>query len=409
MSLTPKNKTYYTFGISDSPESTGKSRQWFFNPKQSVFLNAYESGLTNKQLAARFFVEEPAMEKFIRKLKNKGVIPEGKKLRPNLIKLYKAALKKVKKWATNPTFENWYKYFGKGSGSGDQVTKNVGRNIRAYFTGEKFALRAGSMIGGEEVTRILDSLKIKKEIPIKAQNVLKTFTKDLFISKRADRGRDISIGNKLRNSFQKVIELNKEFKKNPGITLTQLGKNLYKGEFIRGDKETRLRLLTTISDDVAKYLQALTPKEGGKGFAREVPKGMSAEWSPPTGEKLKNIMARIASQTEGFRFQDGTLRHYKFSIRDAMLKLAPETTRNLRRVLEGTPGVIDEVVGLSATFKRAPGYTELMQLIPNKTNIQKGIELDRRFGPLLENALKGEFEVLMILIKHHKLLLKNIK
>ena len=71
---------------------------------------------------------------------------------------------------------------------------------------------------------------------------------------------------------------------------------------------TKLRLATTTSDDVAKYLQALNG-------ARKVPKGMSSQWSPPTGEKLKGIVSYIGSQTDGFRFREGTLRKYKFSIR----------------------------------------------------------------------------------------------
>ena len=378
---TPRDKTYFSFGRS-SPERIKDS--WYFNPKQSVFLNAVKQGLTNKQLADKFKTEEHVIEKHIRKLKDQGVLEDFKKLRPNLVKKYKDALKKVKRWAKNPTFENWNKFFGP-SVPYQQVNKDIGRNIRAYFTGEKITRGGSSTIGGEESTRILNSLNVKKEIPKNAQNVLKTFTKDLFTSKRADFGRKVSSENKLEKSFQKVIDINKQFKKDPSISLIGLTKALNKSEFTKGDSATKLRLATTVSDDVAKYLQALNK-------ARKVPKGMSSQWSPPTGEKLNEIVDRIASQTGDFRFQEGTLRKYKFSIRDALLNLRPNTTENLRRVLSGTPGVIDEVVGLSATYQRAPGYTEFMQLIPDEVNRQKNFLLDRRFGPVLENALQGDFE-----------------
>jgi len=379
--ITPRDKTYFSFGRS-SPERIKDS--WYFNPKQSVFLNAVNQGLTNKQLADKFKTEEHIIEKHIRKLKDQGVLEDFKKLRPNLVKKYKDALKKVKRWAKNPTFENWNKFFGP-SVPYQQVNKDISRNIRAYFTGEKITRGGTSTIGGEESTRILNSLNIKKEIPKNAQNVLKTFTKDLFTSKRADFGRKVSTKNKLEKSFQKVIDINKQFKKDPSISLIDLTKALNKSEFTKGDDATKLRLATTVSDDVAKYLQALNK-------ARKVPKGMSSQWSPPTGEKLNEIVDRIASQTGDFRFQEGTLRKYKFSIRDALLNLRPNTTENLRRVLSGTPGVIDEVVGLSATYQRAPGYTEFMQLIPDEVNRQKNFLLDRRFGPVLENALQGDFE-----------------
>ena len=87
MALKPVNPKYYTYGISTSFESDPnpgtKMRTWYFNPKDSVFINAYNSGLTNKQLATRFFTGESAIEKHIRKLKVDGLIGEGKKLRPN--------------------------------------------------------------------------------------------------------------------------------------------------------------------------------------------------------------------------------------------------------------------------------------------------------------------------------------
>ena len=393
MAIIPENKKFYSYGISKSLEGTGaKVNTWYFDPPNETFLKAYNSGLTNKQLAKKFFTGESAIEKHIRKLKTEGLIEEGKKLRPNLIKKYKKALQKVKLWAKNPTFENWSKYFGRQSSyatpsttSGQQVVKDIGRNIRAYFTGEKFQKPGGAMIGGEETTRILNSLDAKKVIPLKAQNVLKTFTKDFFTSKRADAARNVSTENKFKRSFKKVIDINKEFKKNPKITLNRLTENLYKNEFTEGDDLTKLRLATTTSDDVAKYLQALSG-------ARKAPKGMAKLFSPPTGEKLNEIVDRIASQTGDFRFQEGTLRRYKFSIRDSLLGLRPNTTIGLRRILVGTPGVVDEVVGVSATFQRAPGYTEFMQLIPEEVNKQKNFLLDRRFGPLLENALQGEFE-----------------
>ena len=135
---------------------------------------------------------------------------------------------------------------------------------------------------------------------------------------------------------------------------------------------------------------------------------MSSQWSPPTGEKLASIMSYIGNQTEGFRFREGTLRKYKFSIRDAALNLAPNTTYNLRNTLKGTPGVIDEVVGLSSTFKNAPGYTEFMQLIPDNIN-KKKIVIDNKFKVVLENALQGEFDGVVEFNKESKAFAKKFK
>mgnify|MGYP001368395479 FL=1 len=361
MAKTPKNTKYFTLGRSG----------YFFDPPDSVFINAFNKNLTNKQLADRFFASETAIEKHIRGLKEKGLISSIKKIRPDDLAKYKKGIRRLKNWANNPTLKNWSKYFGTTSVEGKK--RDIGRQIRAYFTGEKILNPASK--------EILDYLKIKDDIPNNAQNVLKTFTTDFFKKNRTQFGAlDASKSTRLKESFEKVIAINKEFKKNPEINLNTLTKNLYKTQFTKGDDATKLRLATTTSDDVAKYLQALNK-------ARTVPKGMSSQWSPPTGEKLAAIMSYIGNQTDGFRFREGTLRNYKFSIRDAALNLAPNTTQNLRNILKGTPGVIDEVVGLSSTFKNAPGYTEFMQLIPEGINKKKAV-IDNKFRELYGNSLK---------------------
>jgi len=382
MAKTPKNTKYFTMGRGG----------YFFDPPESVFVNAFNKNLTNKQLADKFFVSETAIEKHIRGLKAEGVISDIKKIRPGDLAKYKKGIRRLKNWSKNPTLKNWAKYFGTTSAEGK--APDVGRQIRAYFTGEEILKPASK--------EILDYLKVKESVPTNAQSVLKTFTTDFFKTNRTAFGAlDVSTSNRLKESFDRVIAINKEFKKNPAIDLDTLTKNLYKTEFTKGDDAIKLRLATTTSDDVAKYLQALNK-------ARAVPKGMSNQWSPPTGEKLKGIVSYIGSQTDGFRFREGTLRKYKFSIRDAALNLAPNTTYNLRNILKGTPGVIDEVAGLSSTFAKAPGYTEFMQLIPGDINKKKAV-IDNKFKTVLENALQGEFDGVKDFNKESKAFAKKFK
>jgi hypothetical protein len=316
------------------------------------------------------------------KLKTTTIVVDGVKytipnnaMKPGSAKGFIKFLNKLEK---NPTIENYRNLVAK-------LPKDVAnqvRNYRYYLQG----IKSGSF-SGEETGEKLKKLFQELDLPKKSTNFLKNVTtadikaeiiKTSATPKRAD--------DQLRTSFNKVIKINKEFKRDPKITLEQLTKKLYGPEFTKGDDTVKLRLATTTSDDVAKYLQALDN-------ARKTPKGMSAQWSPPSGNKLKEIMAYIGSQTEGFRFREGTLRKYKFSIRDAALNLAPNTTENLRNRLKGTTGVIDEAVGLSATFKNAPGYTELGQIISEDLNIKKGTQIDKKFSSLLENVINGEIDV----------------
>ena len=176
MGATPKNTKYYKL----------VKGGYSFDPPESVFINAYNKNLTNKQLADKFFTSESSIESFIRKLKAKGLIDDFKKIRPNDLKKYKKAIRRLKTWANNPTLENWAKYFGTNSPEGKN--RDIGRQIRAYFTGEKMSVSQNKALGGEQAKRILDSLKIKEQIPLNAQNVLKTFTTDFFKKNRTQFG-----------------------------------------------------------------------------------------------------------------------------------------------------------------------------------------------------------------------------
>jgi hypothetical protein len=142
-------------------------------------------------------------------------------------------------------------------------------------------------------------------------------------------------------------------------------------------------MATEASNGVAKYLEAIEPKKGTGRIIKN--------WVPPTGKNKDKIIKNILEGTEGgFRFQEGTLRRYKFNIRDALLKNPQFTSENLRRKLTKLGATVDEAVGLSATYKAAPGYTELIQLLPDETNKAKRY-LDQRFKIVLDKATKGDF------------------
>jgi len=302
-------------------------------------------------------------------------------MKPESKGLMKELLKGVEKWKVDPTTENWVKIFRKPKKSGPSY-----KGPKQYSHGWSADLR--KYIQGKETTNpltknIFDQLDIKKTLGLSKDEVkmIKSYVdlKDMTIAGR------IADEKKLRKSFENIIEINKHFKTNPNMDLDQLTKKIYKSAFTKADDAGKLRMTTSVSDDVAKYLEAL------KG-SREIPKGLKSQWKPPTGKNLDFITDRIFDQTKGFRFQDFTMRKYKYSIRDSMLNLRPGTTYNLEKTLKLTKGVLDHTVGLSATFDIAPGYTELYQNLEAAANTAKGNKIDKPFGEALRAALtKGDF------------------
>jgi len=78
MALRPVDTTHFTL----------KGSNWVFDPKQSTFLRAYPTN-TNAELAAQFGASESVVETFIRGLKEKGILPKGKKIRADDLAAYK--------------------------------------------------------------------------------------------------------------------------------------------------------------------------------------------------------------------------------------------------------------------------------------------------------------------------------
>ena len=158
-------------------------------------------------------------------------------------------------------------------------------------------------------------------------------------------------------------------------------KNLAK--LVYGDN--KLRQLTDISNDLVRYQNFLL------GF-KEIP-GIKS----PIGNKLDDILTEFPSQNQWGKFASNELRRSKFDIRDKILntkgpKLATLRTNVLKAIDTGVYN-LDEAMGLSATFEKAPGYTELGQVIEKKVNTLKGRQIDKPFSMLFKDVTDGKADL----------------
>ena len=109
-------------------------------------------------------------------------------------------------------------------------------------------------------------------------------------------------------------------------------------------------------DKFPKFLQLFSPgaKETIKGFRDINP------------DKLGDILESIEANTNEFGFDTGTRRELQFAIADAQKGLSERETTKAREKLLKKGKNVDEVVGVSSTFKDAPGYIEATQIIDEK-------------------------------------------
>ena len=143
-----------------------------------------------------------------------------------------------------------------------------------------------------------------------------------------------------------------------------------------------LKNLTHLSTDLVRYQEFLL------GF-RPI-----AGLTIPVGAKFEEILSEFPSQNQWGRFAAEEIRKSKLRIRDQLLKTKgpklAELREGIKKLVKGGGMHVDEAMGISATYARAPGYTELGQIIPKEANIQKNLRIDKPFGRLLEKVVAGE-------------------
>ena len=175
-------------------------------------------------------------------------------------------------------------------------------------------------------------------------------------------------------SDEPIKAIHRELKLDPDATPEELAKNIY--------GKADAKNLKLISNDASRYVEVL---DG----SRKVP-GLTI----PAIAKTEEILGNILMPGSGFfKFGNYEIRKRMMKERDKILNTKGVKFSTLRSALEkfyrGSDLAIDETAGLAATYKNAPGYTELIQRIPQDINLRKGNTIDKDFSVLLQKITDG--------------------
>ena len=260
--------------------------------------------------------------------------------------------------------EEWFAKTSKVQGASSGLDQ-LARDLLKYVKGDT------KNLSGAVSKEVFDKLKIKKLIKDEIPNLNKISGKVV----RQTAGTAAAAKKAVTNTFEAVMRLNEEFKLDPDVDIEELAEQLYG----KGASKS-VPLMNQTRNDVAKYVEVL---KTGTRKNLNIP-----NFKYPSANQAADILDSIADRSGSFGFQEGVIRDLKFSIRDDLLKLKKGTTVNLRRVLsdliKGKGDVIDEAVGLSATFEDAPGYTEATQVIKGNINKRKANTIDKPFSAVIK-------------------------
>jgi hypothetical protein len=175
-------------------------------------------------------------------------------------------------------------------------------------------------------------------------------------------------------SDEPIKAIHRELKLDPGATPEELAKNIY------GKADSKN--LKLISNDASRYTEVLTGTRNVPGLV------------VPSVVKSEEILGNILMPGSGFfKFGNNEIRKAMMKERDKILGTKGVKFSTLRNALEkfysGSGLAIDETAGLASTFKNAPGYTELVQRVPQEINLLKGNTIDKDFSRLLQKITDG--------------------
>ena len=216
--------------------------------------------------------------------------------------------------------------------------------------------------------------RYKKEVFFKdpTDKKLELFKKEIKTIR--DTGIKNMVEKKSSGSIEPIKAIHAELIRDVDATPQELAKAIY------GNSDSQT--LRMIGNDASKYTEVLTG-------SRKVP-GLKA----PNIAKTEEILGNILMPGSGyFNFGNTERRNALLRERDRIIKNEGPSLRSLRNALiksaAGSRTSLDEAMGLSGTATRAPGYTELLQRIPQEINLLKGNTIDKDFSVLFEKVING--------------------
>ena len=221
-----------------------------------------------------------------------------------------------------------------------------------------------------QINKVFNIKKFKEEVwfPDPSKKEIEKFKS--LVKENRDAGHAEMAVKKRAGSVEPIKALHRELIKDVDATPRELAKAIY--------GESNSRTLKHIGNDASKYTEVLLGSRKVSGLI------------PPSVKVAEDILGNILNRGGFFNWANAERRNSMLMERDRILNTKGPTLATLRKQLVGPGKHLDEAMGVSATYERAPGYTELAQKIPAEINILKGNTIDRDFSVLFEKVIDGK-------------------
>jgi len=229
----------------------------------------------------------------------------------------------------------------------------------------------------KKIKKLFNKKNFKKEIFYKDPSPKDISEFNTAVSEMQKQGIQKMSEKKSAGSIEPLKAIHRELILDPDARPTELAEAIY--------GKANAQNLKNIGNDASKYTEFLTG-------SRSVP-GITA----PSIQKTEDILGNILMPGSGFfNFGNAERRNAMLRERDKILGITDRSNKlfstrlRLMKKLKGQGFNIDEAMGLSATYERAPGYSELAQLTKPEVNYLKGNTIDKDFSRVFEKVVRGD-------------------
>tara|TARA_R110002020_G_scaffold158863_1_gene342308 strand:- start:27 stop:1703 length:1677 start_codon:yes stop_codon:yes gene_type:complete len=263
--------------------------------------------------------------------------------------------------------------------------KNTGLKFSDQNISQRSKIRTGTITGlgkGSSTEIVLPTESEKQLIKDWEKNTGKKYKTQTASNQWKIRTGAVTGAGKSAGFDASINAIRNAFVADPDATVQELAEAIYGSDFKKADLKAKKRIINDISNDVPKFMEALSGVRKVKDFKM------------PNTETMLDIMDNIENNKKGFKFADQTLRNYKFRIRDVALgfeeTMSLKEIDALKKLKKGMGLSLDETGTLSGTFDKAPGYTSGSQLIDDNLNVIKSKLIDKDFNNVLKAMMSDD-------------------
>ena len=263
--------------------------------------------------------------------------------------------------------------------------KNTGLKFSDQNISQRSKIRTGTITGlgkGSSTEIVLPTESEKQLIKDWEKNTGKKYKTQTASNQWKIRTGAVTGAGKSAGFDASINAIRNAFVADPDATVQELAEAIYGSDFKKADLKGKKKIINDISNDVPKFMEALSGVRKVKDFKM------------PNTETMLDIMDNIENNKKGFKFADQTLRNYKFRIRDVALgfeeTMSLKEIDALKKLKKGMGLSLDETGTLSATFDKAPGYTSGSQLIDDNLNVIKSKLIDKDFNNVLKAMMSDD-------------------